>query len=117
MADPIETAGLVVGGGVGWKALEFVFARFVSRADKAREAVELEVAAKLDRVLADLNELKTASAAAREREAAAVAAVAAIGNRVEGISANHAARLAKLEELTVRLDERLKHVERVKGEA
>ncbi len=114
MTDPVETAGLVVGGGVGWKAVEFLFARFVSRADKERERAdaerdtrEKEMSEKIDRLLTDVGDLKSEIRLHSERATAVQASVSEMRGRLDGVSKNHADRLTKLEELTVRLDERI----------
>lgn len=115
MTDPVETAGLVVGGGVGWKAVEFLFARFVSRADRERDDREKAVADKLDQVLSELHELKTGIAADRERAISQSAAVSEVKARIDGISANHGPRLGQLEQDMAATRERLDGLERRRG--
>lgn len=105
MADPLETVGLVVGGGAGWKAVEFIVSRFVTRADakeamaeREREDRERAVSEKLDRLLAEVGELRSDARTDRERQVALQAAHSEVKSRLDGMSENYGRRIGQLEQ-------------------
>jgi chromosome segregation ATPase len=119
MADLIEGVGLVAGGGVGLKVVEFVIGKLWAKADKQEEALEVarreqeerdrkdreiresKLGDKIDTLIRDVSDMKSAAQLDRERATATAAsiqgAMAEVKARVEGMSNNYGTRLHGIE--------------------
>lgn len=102
----LPDAGALVAGTVAVReGVAFLAKRFVSKADSVeqkreeeRDERERSMVEKLERLLAEVAELKTEVRADRERAAAVQAAVNEVKARIDGVSANHGPRIGALEQ-------------------
>lgn len=107
MADAVEAAQLILGGGGGaialWKAAEWLVVNRLKRAEKAEEVAESEDRAKLDTVLNVVTKMERELALMAQQLSTQSGTVSEVKGRIDGMSANYGARLAQLEKDVVEL--------------
>lgn len=113
-AEPME---LILGGGAGaggvialWKAVEWLVAGRLKKAEKAEEQVEVDARAallsqqeKLNEVLTTLQKMDRELGELGQQISNQAGSVSEVKNRIDGISANYGQRLAQLEQGLVEL--------------
>jgi hypothetical protein len=87
---------------------KWVVERFVGKADALEAKVAGAAEAKLDVVLAKLTALEASLALVSDRQATQSALTGKVEERINGVATTHSARLSHLEEVTARLDERVR---------
>lgn len=119
MADPGEIVGLLTGGGASvlglYKVGEWLVKSRFDRAEKTEADAEAakakateDLGTKLEQVLAVVTKMDREFAVMARDLSTTTGSVGEVKARIDGLSANHGPRLAKLEEEMARIDERLK---------
>lgn len=98
---------LLAGSPLLYEGTKALFARFVSRADATAKKVEEQQEGKLDLVLKTVQKMEVDLAAFKERQSGQEVSLSKVSERIEGVSNNHAPRLALVEERVTRLEERI----------
>lgn len=103
---------LLAGSPLLYELAKVLFSRFVGKADAAAKKVEEQTEGKLDLVLKTVQKMEIDLAAFKERQSGQEVSLAKVSERIEGVSNNHAPRLAGIEERVTRLEERLPRAKR-----
>ncbi len=122
MADPLETASLLVGGGGGavavYKAMEWLVVSRLKRSEKAEEHVESEARAalreqrdKLDEVLGVVQKMDRELATLTQSLQHHQNTVSEVKARIDGISSNYGVRIGALENGATETRTRMSSVE------